>query len=105
MKQQDKIKNDIIGIRYGRLTVISYSHKEKRKSSGYNHYYNCLCDCGNKCIAERNSLGRTKNSCGCLHSEILKNKNKQNAKYNGDSKNEYKRLYQSLFEGNRKGIA
>ena len=36
MKQQDKIKNDIIGIRYGRLTVISYSHKEKRKSKEEN---------------------------------------------------------------------
>lgn len=60
----DKI-NDIIGNKYGRLTVISFDH-----ANGYCKYYLCRCDCGNEKIVTRGNLfaGYTK-SCGCYQKE------------------------------------
>ncbi|MFA1509905.1 hypothetical protein ACDN41_11815 [Priestia aryabhattai] len=62
-------KNDIVGNRYGRLTVNSFdgyvkvSVKEVKRRS----VYKCECDCGESVTVKRNSLvtGHTK-SCGCL---------------------------------------
>lgn len=93
-KQQDKIREDIIGMRFGRLTVQSYSHSQKsEKWAGYKHYYNCICDCGNTYIGERNSLksGNTQ-SCGCIRSEMLIKRNKDTGILHGDSK-KYRWLY------------
>ena len=85
--------NDILGLRFGRLTVVSYSHKTKRKSAGYYHFYNCNCDCKNNCVVERSSLkfGITK-SCGCIHKEVTAKKNKELSKYNGESSSKYARI-------------
>ncbi|MCP4487836.1 MAG: hypothetical protein GY820_11040 [Gammaproteobacteria bacterium] len=54
---------DLSGNTYGRLTVISFSHKKARKS-----YFNCECECGNKIVTRSDMLksGNTK-SCGCYH--------------------------------------
>lgn len=54
---------DIIGQRFGRLTVIARQGRD-------NHYqatWLCLCDCGKECVCRGHDLrrGRTK-SCGCL---------------------------------------
>ena len=87
-------KEDIIGLRSGRLVVTSYSHKKKRKKeNGYHHYYNCKCDCGNDCIKERSGLrfGSSK-SCGCIHKEVTAKKNREISKYNGESRSEYARV-------------
>lgn len=94
--QQDKIKADIIGVRFGRLVVQSYSHAERRKDSGgLKHYYNCLCDCGNICVIERNSLrSMNTSSCGCIKKEMLIKRNKETGSLHGDSK-KYKRLHNS----------
>lgn len=95
-EKQDKIKTDIIGVRFGRLIVQSYSHSEKRtKSNGSKHYYNCLCDCSNTCIKERCSLkcGNT-SSCGCIRSEMLTKRNKETGSLHGDSV-KYERLHNS----------
>ena len=56
---------DMLGQKFGRLTVIKYSHFEKR-----NHYWLCKCDCGKEKIVRRSRLldGNTK-SCGCLRDE------------------------------------
>lgn len=53
--------NDIVGKKFGKLKVISFSEKRNGRA-----YWNCLCDCGNYCIIERSALicGKTK-SCGC----------------------------------------
>lgn len=53
--------NDIIGQTYGKLHIDSYSHKV-----GYDKYYNCTCECGNKVVVLGNNIvrGKTK-SCGC----------------------------------------
>lgn len=55
---------DLTGKRFGRLTVIKKS--DKRDKSG-SVYWDCECDCGNKCEIAGSQLrkGVTK-SCGCL---------------------------------------
>lgn len=61
--------NDIIGEKYGKLTVLEFSHKTLHKSGkGYTYYYLCKCDCGHEKIIDRTSLKRTNGtkSCGCL---------------------------------------
>src|SRR5215467_5489082 len=58
-------KIDITGQRFGRLTIIAFSHTADRR-----HYWLCLCDCGKEHLTRGDALteGRTK-SCGCLSSE------------------------------------
>lgn len=60
--------------KYGKLTPIYPCEKR-----GKHIYYYCICDCGNKCVVSKDSIlcGNSK-SCGCLRSELLKEKNKQN---------------------------
>lgn len=59
-----RVKN-IIGNKYGRWTVVSFSHKAQRGCS-----WNCICDCGNGKIVNEGVLrnGKSK-SCGCLKKE------------------------------------
>lgn len=59
------IKN-VVGQRFGRLTVISLDHKDKRHEA----YWMCQCDCGNTKVVSGNKLrsGNTQ-SCGCYQQE------------------------------------
>lgn len=62
---RDATKYDLIGQKFGQLTVISYA--------GINKYggtdFKCLCDCGNTNIVSRNSLIRgLVKTCGCVRS-------------------------------------
>ncbi|MBO2943597.1 hypothetical protein JJQ72_06345 [Paenibacillus sp. F411] len=60
-------KIDLIGQRFGRLTVIS-----KLPPNGGPSLWQCLCDCGNSKVAAANVLQRGDcKSCGCLHQEYL----------------------------------
>lgn len=63
---------DLAGQRFGRLTVLEFSHKGNNGQS----YWNCQCDCGNKKIE---SLGHLRSgsvkSCGCLRNELLIQRN------------------------------
>lgn len=54
--------------KFGRLTVIKFSHKD----SNWNSFWFCMCDCGNEKIVSRNHLvtSHTK-SCGCLNKQTL----------------------------------
>lgn len=57
---------DIVGNRYGRLTVMEYVGADDR----YNYFYLCKCDCGNeKVIVRRSLIGGHTRSCGCLRKE------------------------------------
>lgn len=58
---------DLINKRFGRLDVISRSHKDKWG----NVYWECVCDCGGGTITTTGNLksGRTR-SCGCLQKEL-----------------------------------
>ncbi|MBU3186530.1 hypothetical protein [Clostridium estertheticum] len=62
------IFKDITGQTFGRLTVISYSGKNKSRHS----LWLCKCNCGNEIIVNGASLknGGTQ-SCGCLHKEKM----------------------------------
>lgn len=48
---------------FGKLTVLSFSHKNKR----HQRLWECQCDCGNKAFVNSSNLliGKTR-SCGCL---------------------------------------
>lgn len=59
---------DMIGKRFGRLTVRRFSY---RKCPG-RLMWECICDCGNYCMIEGNSLrSRHTISCGCWHREVI----------------------------------
>lgn len=64
-KRRRKIIQIPIGTRFGRLTVLSYSHLGKRGAM-----WNCHCDCGVDLQVDSGRLryGNTK-SCGCLGRE------------------------------------
>jgi len=61
---------DITGKKFGKLTVISFSHKEKTRS-----WFLCKCDCGNECYkSSQQLLNQGIFSCGCAHIEHVHNK-------------------------------
>jgi len=68
-----KIHEEIIGKKFGRLTVTGWT--TRRNSAGKNQtIYICECECGNATTATYDHLvvRRKKQSCGCLKSEISK---------------------------------
>jgi len=59
-----KIK-DLVGDKYGRLTVIEYAGKAK---DGHMTIWKCKCDCGKETIViGRNLKNGTSKSCGCTN--------------------------------------
>lgn len=65
--------SSLIGRRFGRLTVQSYSHSSKSGSP----LWNCVCDCGCLAICSSPNLysGNTK-SCGCIKREITSSRSR-----------------------------
>lgn len=64
---------DLVGQRFGRLTVISLNEEVSKQKK--NTYWNCKCDCGNeKVVLGKRLRGGTTTSCGCYHREISKEK-------------------------------
>ncbi len=65
------IKIDLTGQKFGRLTVLEKVGKKNRQVT-----WNCICDCGRKCVVTGDKLrnGNTK-SCGCFHKERIKKVN------------------------------
>lgn len=61
---------NLIGQKFGKLTVLSRDVETPRKEKDYNFYWWCQCDCGNKITARSNHLsaGDVK-SCGCLNNK------------------------------------
>ena len=55
------------GQRFGRLTVLEFSHSDKAK----NKYWKCSCECGGSTVTRATSLahGHPK-SCGCLSGDV-----------------------------------
>lgn len=81
-------KIDIIGFKFGRLTVISENGFILKSNKSKQLLYKCLCDCGN----EKNLLGevlrdgRVK-SCGCIRISNIK---KLNLSHGMSNTSEYK---------------
>ncbi len=62
-------KLDLIGQRFGRLTVLSEVRKKVRNRSAV--YWKCRCDCGGEKITIGDSLRRgLTTSCGCYRKEV-----------------------------------
>lgn len=63
-----KHRFDLIGKKFGRLTVTEFHH------SNNGAFWTCVCDCGNERIVGTHSLtsGHTK-SCGCYNQERTRN--------------------------------
>lgn len=67
--------NDIIGKKFGRLTVVAIHHKEQAycnngKKNGYRYFYLCKCDCGKEHITRKERLiNKEVVSCGCFRKE------------------------------------
>ena len=65
---------DLKGLKFNRLTVINYDHKDASGKS----YWKCQCDCGNVVIVRSDCLttGNTK-ACGCMLKEMAGTKAKR----------------------------
>lgn len=70
-----RIKNNLAGQRFGRLTVIEPTDKRRNNCI----VWKCKCDCGNICYADIGVLrSGSKQSCGCLWKEKIHEANFQN---------------------------
>lgn len=69
-----RIKDEeLIGVKFGKLTVIKRSHKSSGKDSRW--LWECLCDCGKTSYVRSNNLksGNSK-SCSCFNIKMVKKK-------------------------------
>lgn len=78
VKNGVRIRQDITGQRFGKLTVTGVS---RVRDSQNTILWNCLCDCGNKTRVKSATLknGNTR-SCGCLRVNNLKGADNPSAK-------------------------
>ena len=67
---------DLAGQKFGKLTVIKYSHTGKPRGTAF---FLCKCDCGEMTTVASGHLrnGHTQ-SCGCFHREQVKNNSTKN---------------------------
>lgn len=67
--------NDIVGNKYGKLTVDHFVETVYKKSNR-EHYYSCTCDCGAKDVrvTRHNLLRGDTTSCGCAYKTAGKNR-------------------------------
>jgi len=94
MKASDKQvggKEDLIGQRFNRLTVIKDTGD---RSNDSRIFWLCQCDCGNLTKVRSNNLksGQVK-SCGCLRQEITQSNNIKNQIHGDAKKGKIARLY------------
>lgn len=70
---------NFIGEKYGKLTVV----KKTRKNKNGKWFYSCICECGNtkEVLGESLRSGNT-TSCGCVRTEMLKSRAKEMGKNN-----------------------
>ena len=67
MNTKQRLDVSHVGKKFGKLTVVSFSHRVKYKSGSSKKFWVCLCDCGNETTTDSSSLlsGRSR-SCGCV---------------------------------------
>lgn len=83
MKIIVKVKSDLTGQKYGKLTVLNQVDDYISPKGEHKAQWLCRCDCGNEVVRIGNKLIKGKNqSCGCLQKDILSKIGKQNKKYN-----------------------
>lgn len=80
MKISDEKLMSLIGNTFRLLTVESYYGRWQ----GKDHAYNCLCECGNRCVTTRSNLiGGNSKSCGCRKHPIKKEKKEKTTRWTG----------------------
>ena len=67
-------KINLIGKKFGKLTVIAEAPSRRRNNGGLRTTWMCKCECGNTVIVDKDNLGRSTLSCGCFKNELLKTK-------------------------------
>lgn len=69
MSRQGGPRVDLTGKKYGRLTVVSVSHRDKHRE----YHWLCKCECGTEKVLKMDDFknGETR-SCGCLQLEITR---------------------------------
>lgn len=84
-------KTNFIGQKFGRLTVLEYSHTDNNRNS----HWKCKCDCGNIVIVDSHSFkrGHTK-SCGCLKKET----DGKSATTHGKCKTKEYKIWQAIIQ-------
>lgn len=88
---------NLIGLKFGRLTVLSRSYKEDKHKRVH---WKCLCNCGKEVVVDSSSLrsGNTK-SCGCLQKEKV-----SRIKFLDISGKTFGRLTAIKYSGNKKWL-
>lgn len=84
-----KPRHNLIGKRFGRLTVVSQAEDYVNPTSGNRATrWHCICDCGNECDKLGTSLVNNRIfSCGCYADETRRSVNKKYNRY--DMTNDY----------------
>ncbi len=84
------LRSTLDGMRFGRLTVLSFSHISSGRSQ-----WRCRCDCGTICTIPGHELrsGDTK-SCGCLRDELASKR----MRTHGMSKTRIYRIWKQMLQ-------
>lgn len=96
---------EMVNSKFGKLTVLKRDYSRGIKNGKHNKIFLlCKCECGNKTSVDKFYLtsGATK-SCGCLHSKIISERNKNNALPGGESalRGLYSSYKRSAFVANK----
>lgn len=74
------MKSDLTGMKFGRWTVLGYSHTNGLRAL----YWTCKCECGTIKEVSGNSLRNNRSkSCGCLSKEVSREVGKKSNKSHG----------------------
>lgn len=69
---------DLSGSKFGRWTVIDEAEPKIVTGNRRIRHWNCVCECGNRRVVKEASLKKgVSKSCGCYHSDIMRNVGKQ----------------------------
>lgn len=67
--KRNRDKKSLIGLRFGKLTVLEFVGEDKHRQS----LFSCRCDCGNLVVINGNKLkSNHTNSCGCYQKECAR---------------------------------
>ncbi len=94
---------NLVGKKFGMLTVIAFSHREARKGGSYRWYWVCQCECGNVVTRRSDGLKDKKVvvSCGCYRKKILEQHNfkiNNPNKTHGQTKTRLYKIYAKMKE-------
>lgn len=77
-----KVRENLIGKRFGRLTVIDRADDYICKDNRRDVQWLCKCDCGNTCIVRGYALKKgTSTSCGCYSLELRSSRSRKQNTY------------------------